>query len=900
MATATLDEVKIVISADTQSAIENIDKVGSALEKINKSNSGNSSSFEKVNNVIKKIDRSLSSALNKISKYAGQAFKENNDYVEAVNLFTVTMGKGTKSAQQYANTLQELMGIDSKEWMSYQGSLNQMLVGFGTTEKEANNMSQQLTQIAYDLSSVWNVDVSEAFHKIQSGMSGQVKGLKTWGINLSVAQLKETALAHGITLSTAKMTEQQKATLRYVTIMEKTKNVQNDLARTIISPANAMRVLQNQLLLLKRALGQLVSIVVTKYIPIIQLVTQELTKAAQSLANFFGYKLPDIDYDNMESLSAVTDSLADSLADSNENAKELKRTLAGFDEINQLADNTVGTSNVDSTLGGGLPGDLGIDLSQYDYDFTKGLDTTKLDQFKNKLKDILWYVSIIGAGILAWKFGSALSGANLITTSFKQLFGVVLAVSGALLLIKGSIDGIVNGIDWQNAIEMLAGAAGLIGGLALAFGSTGAAIGGIVSGVIIAITGIIDAVKNGINTINAIVTAAGTTIIGTTIGAMIGGPFGALIGAAIGLVVGGIADLVIYISQNKEKVIDMFNDVGDWVQEKIIDPITDKISMFFEIIKNKLSPITDFVKQVIGNISTVIGDILEPIKEWIEVIYDNVSEILNGISSAVGTVAQKIVEIVNTIWQIIKAVVGYIWNEIVVYIDMLKNNIAKILEIVKVAINVVRDSIAVLIEKIKTFISPIVEWLNDKILSPIKNFVTSAINFVFDKIDKLINAVKNIAITVANGVGNIIKKALNGIFGIAEDIINFFIRGLNNVVGVVNKLPGVSISKVAPIKIDKFESGGVIDSGSLFIANEAGPELIGNIGRRSAVANTTQMKEVMKQGAYEGMVQALKEQGGKTSYVVLEIDGERLTKKVIKKHNELVKQTGSSPLLVGG
>ena len=215
MSTTTVDNIQIVISADTQKAIGNLEKVTASLSSIGNATDKSIKPMSKATNVLKKIDVALSAALLKVTKYASSAFKESNDYVEAVNLFNVTMGKGTEAAQKYANELQNLMGIDSKEWMSYQGSFNQLLNGFGIDDEKSNQMSQQLTQIAYDLSSLWNTDVETAFQKVQSGMSGQIKGLKVWGINLSVAQLKETALAHGIELSTSKMTEAQKATLRY-------------------------------------------------------------------------------------------------------------------------------------------------------------------------------------------------------------------------------------------------------------------------------------------------------------------------------------------------------------------------------------------------------------------------------------------------------------------------------------------------------------------------------------------------------------------------------------------------------------------------------------------------------------------------------------------------------------
>ena len=165
------------------------------------------------------------------------------------------MGDASDAALDYAETVQDLLGVDIQDWVEAQGSFNQLLEGYGIVDEKAAQMSKQLTQLGYDLSSLWNVDVDIAMKRLQSGMSGQIKGLKTWGINLSVAQLRETALAHGIEMSTAKMTEAQKAMLRYVTLMEKTTNVQGDLARTIITPSNALRIFGQQVTQLRRALG---------------------------------------------------------------------------------------------------------------------------------------------------------------------------------------------------------------------------------------------------------------------------------------------------------------------------------------------------------------------------------------------------------------------------------------------------------------------------------------------------------------------------------------------------------------------------------------------------------------------------------------------------------------------
>jgi len=237
-----------------------------------------------------------------------------------------------------------------------------LVEGYGIASDSANMMSKNLTQLAYDLSSLWNVDVQTAFQKLQSGMSGQIKGLKVWGINVSVAQLRETALAHGIDLATSKMTEAQKATLRYVTIMERTKNVQGDLARTIITPANSLRILQAQLEMTRRSLGNIVSVLVVDAIPYVQAFAIVVRTAANALASLMGYELPDIDYESTLPQDNFGD-FSDEVDNATESVKKLKKETLGFDELNILSesDTSSALNNYDPTLG--------LDLSQYDYDF---------------------------------------------------------------------------------------------------------------------------------------------------------------------------------------------------------------------------------------------------------------------------------------------------------------------------------------------------------------------------------------------------------------------------------------------------------------------------------------------------------------------------------------------------
>ena len=435
---------------------------------------------------ISKFTRTFS----EIGSVLGSWFKKNNDFIEAQNLFRVAMGDSADAAREYANTLESLMGIDLAEWLDYQGSFNMIVEGFGIASDKSAIMSQNLTQLAYDLASLKNVSVQTAFNKLQSAMTGQIKGLKEFGINVSVAQLRETALAHGIDLATSKMTEAQKATLRYVTIMEKSIGVQGDMAKTITLPANALRVLNAQWERAQRALGSIVSVVATKVIPWFQALVQMIEETAKKIAVFFGYD-PD-EFDLGGSVSSMN-MYSDSLGEAVENAEKLKKSVLGIDEINALSDNK------SSSLGGASAYDSMFEglIGDETYNFLGDIDTSELDKVKEKLGKVLEHVTTIAAVIATWKIVSFVKGLSdaiekagglkkalkKVNTKLATAAGLAIAIGGAFELAFGAADAIVNGLSWENVTQMIGGMAGAAVGLGIAFGPVGAAVGLIIGAV---------------------------------------------------------------------------------------------------------------------------------------------------------------------------------------------------------------------------------------------------------------------------------------------------------------------------------------------------------------------------------------------------------------------------------
>lgn len=343
-------------------------------------------------------------ALNALSTGIAKSIKLSNDYIENLNLFTVSMGSAAGSAKEFAEEVSELLGIDPSVWMRYQGVFNTIISGFGVATQKANIMSQQLTQLGYDISSFFNISVEDAMTKIQSGISGELEPLRRLGYDLSVARLQQEAYRLGIEKTVTKMTQAEKAQLRYYAIMTQVTASHTDMARTIESPANQMRVLQAQITMTARAIGDLFIPILNKVLPYVIAFTKVVRRAAEAVAQLLGVTLSTVDYSDASSaLSGLSDDnedLSDSFEDADDKAKEFKKTILGFDEINALRDNSDLYKNKKDEED--LFGDINVPLPTYD--FLEGYLGSRAEEIADKMiqkiKDLVNWVKNLGTGFL--------------------------------------------------------------------------------------------------------------------------------------------------------------------------------------------------------------------------------------------------------------------------------------------------------------------------------------------------------------------------------------------------------------------------------------------------------------------------------------------------------------------
>ena len=359
-------------------------------------------------------------AFRRLSSVIADWVTKSNAYVENLNLFTVSMGKHAGEALKYADRVQKVMGIDKSEWIRNQGIFMQIATGFGVVEDKAYQMSRGLTQISYDISSFFNIPIEEALTKVQSGISGELEPLRRLGYALDAATLQQIAYDHGITQNINKMTQAQKSQLRYIAIMQQSKNVMGDMSRTLITPANALRILNQELTQLARALGNMIIPLLIQIIPYVQAFVEVLIGLINNIARLFGFKLPKIDYSDMNGLTSSMNGFAsgaeaadNALGDTNKTAKKLKNTIAGFDELHILPDEEKADNGSGKKGKGGIGGgyDLPLDLSKYNYDFL-GKASSRVDEIAEKIQkpfeNALKLAGLIGVAIVSWKMSEAL------------------------------------------------------------------------------------------------------------------------------------------------------------------------------------------------------------------------------------------------------------------------------------------------------------------------------------------------------------------------------------------------------------------------------------------------------------------------------------------------------------
>ena len=302
-----------------------------------------------------------SSDLQEVQNVVDVSFRKLDDAGNVVSDMTYKI-------EGFAQTCIEKFGMSEFAAKQTAGSFMAMGKSMGLSMEEASDMAVTLTGLTGDFSSFYNISQDYARVAMSAVYTGETETLKRYGIVLTEANLQQYAQSKGIETTVKKMDARDKAILRYMYIMDATKDMEGDFVRTQDSWANSTRVLAqlwNQFLI---ALGSGLISILSPMVQVLGQVVQRLTQFVQvlwqALSNIFGFQLQDITKQASGAAGAVGDlsDSTDELGESIDKAgKKAKKHLANFDELNNI------TTPKNSGSGGGGAGlglgDMGLDTS---------------------------------------------------------------------------------------------------------------------------------------------------------------------------------------------------------------------------------------------------------------------------------------------------------------------------------------------------------------------------------------------------------------------------------------------------------------------------------------------------------------------------------------------------------
>lgn len=392
---------------------------------------GNLSGVEKAANRTKGAFAGMGKIVSTfLTVYAGRAMlnagkeslKMANDAVESENLFTQSMKGMSGAARDWSDNLRDSLGLNAYAVRKNVGTLNVMFKSMGMGTDKAFEMATSLTELSEDMASFYNLSSADAFTKLSAGMTGETEPLKRLGILVDENTIKQYALANGISSGTGALTQQEKVLARYGAIMQQTATAQGDLARTIDSPANQLRVLNNTMDQASIAFGRGMQTIQAAAMPTLNALAKAALIAAQAIAYLMG-GIGGVSKTNVAATlttkrgAVATGKLADKLTDTanaykkaggaaKKAAKDANVGLKAFDEINKIADEE---SSGGGGGGGGKIDEIEVPDTGELTDFQETIETVSAkvrevaEKFKQAENIIVPAIAGISAGFIAFK-----------------------------------------------------------------------------------------------------------------------------------------------------------------------------------------------------------------------------------------------------------------------------------------------------------------------------------------------------------------------------------------------------------------------------------------------------------------------------------------------------------------
>lgn len=818
----TLDELKIIISAQTSGLTKEMNKVKKELSSLN-------SHTDKVLGSIKSGFKKLAvfvGALG-IGKAIKDSFKEAYQVEAQINNMTRTLGENMVQFQNWVKNQAAGYGIAEAQAYKYGNTLSLLLGSYMNDTKQVASATTQLLEGAAIVASRTGLSIEDSLAKITSGIRGETEAIEDLGINVKTSAIEQSAiyqqLAGGAPWN--QLSAEAQGYIRTMYILEQISiRYGNTMAGGV---ATQMMIFQAALSNLRTTLGQ-------AFLPIANVILPFLTNFINRLRVAIMYVIAFMNVlfgvgkgakDSMAKMDASAKSVAASIGGMSTGAgntaknlgkaataaRKLKGALQGFDEINLL---NMPEPTPSSGAGAGAGGSVSIpamDIPEWDDGgFTEGIE-----EFNAQMDEIQVKVEAFVSKIKTW---------------LPIIAGLVAVFAGLWTLVNwGAVTGAL-----ANLAEKLAP---------------------------LAADGFLNRIKMGLSNMFVGLSQAASAPL-------------AVIAAVIALIV-AIGFALVELWKTNEEFRNKVKETWDNIKmvlytvwESFIKPIFENIrDVALAVWEKGLKPLWKKFVFLVGEIAKFMLDIwnaMAPVLAWvIETFGPGIVATVNQlvkwfgdafilISDILGAFLEYVGNIIKGVRKIFEGIIDFIVGVFTGDWDRAMDGITKIFEGVKMwfdaTVQYIKDIFGSIITFLKnTFITGWkTAWNTTKttfknIWNGVKEWFTGVFSGAWEAIKRVFSGVgtffggiwntikskfTNIGSKIGNAVSGAFKSSINSVFSIIERTVNGFIRMINGAIKIINKIPGVNIGRVSEVKIPRLAKGGIVDSGQLFIAGEAGKEVI--------------------------------------------------------------------------
>ena len=373
----TIEQLEVLITANTTNLKSELAKANSSILDLEKKVTSSTTKISNAFSMIKKAAVGLG-----IGAMLKKSIKSGLDYIAGDAVYLTTMQDWKDATRDFTEDLKAKLGISRSEMRRFMSVMYNITTSLGVASESSYKMSKSLSMLTQDMASFWNITTDEALSKLQSGLTGNVIALRQLGIVVNETMTKEEAYRMGLAKQGAELNEAQKTMARYNLIMKQSANMQGFLANTLNTPNAQLRMLKDSLRTLSQDFGQLFIPILKATLPYLNAFVKLMTQAVGVIAAFFRVPIGSKASEEMIKTSDAAGGVSSNLAGANKKAKELKKTLAGFDEMNVLnEDGSVGA------MGGAGSGAIDVPLIEYDFSIFDNI-SSRADEIVDKLKGL--------------------------------------------------------------------------------------------------------------------------------------------------------------------------------------------------------------------------------------------------------------------------------------------------------------------------------------------------------------------------------------------------------------------------------------------------------------------------------------------------------------------------------